>query len=352
MLNLPFLKSLLASPGPSSFESKPAAVWREQATKYGAKIDTDAYGSVFAAFNEGKKPRVMLAGHIDEIGLMVTHIDKEGFLYFKEIGGWDSQQLVGQRVRILSYTGKELLGVIGKKAIHLMNDDDKKKVSKIEDLWIDIGAKNESDAKAHVRVGDAAVLEQPYIELLNRRIASKAIDNRISAYMILEAAKRASDGNCKAEVVAVATVQEEISLLGAMTGAYGLEPDVVLAVDVTQATDTPNTRKPNTNFVSLGSGPTLALGSVVHRGVFNMLVEAAEAEKIPYSIEASPDNTGTDADDTARVRAGIPTAVVSIPNRYMHSGNEMVDLQDVENVITLLTTFIKRLDTKTKFVQP
>jgi putative aminopeptidase FrvX len=349
--NKSFLQNLLSTPGPSSFESRAAAVWREQAKSYGAKLDTDAYGNSFATFNKGAEPTVMLAGHIDEIGMIVTYIDKEGLIYFKGVGGWDSQQLVGQRARILGYKG-DVLAVIGKKPIHLMSNDDRNKVSKIEDLWFDIGAKDDAEAKKHVRVGDVAVIEQPFLELLNGRIASKAIDNRIGAYIVLEAARRASEGKAKAEVIAVATTQEEIGNVGAGTAAHELNPSVAIAVDVTHATDVPNVSKKENGDVPFGSGANLAIGSTIHRGVFNMLVETAETEKIPYTIEANPSRTYTDADQIAKARSGIPTAVVSIPNRYMHSPNETIDTGDLEHVIALIAAFIKRVDKKTKFVQP
>lgn len=348
--DLAFFQRLLSAPGPSSFESKPAAMWREQAGSYGAVIGTDAYGNSFATFKAGAKPRVMLAGHIDEIGLIVSYISEEGLLYFKGVGGWDSQQLVGQRVRILGYKG-ELLGVIGKKAIHLQEEKDRDKVSKIEDMWIDIGAKSGEEAGKHVRVGDVAVIEQPLLELLNGRLVSKAIDNRIGAYIVLEAARRAA-GKAQAEIVAVATVQEEIGGIGAYVASYGLEPDVALAVDVTHATDVPDINKKKHGDVPLGSGPSFTVGSYVHRGVLARLIETAEAAKIPYTLETSPRGTGTDADAIAKNRRGAPTAVVSIPNRYMHSPSEMIDPGDLENVIRLITTFVEGLEADTAFVQP
>lgn len=344
-----FLKRLLSAPGPSSFESKPAAIWREQAKSYGATLEVDTYGNSYAIFNPDKAPTVMLSGHIDEIGLIVTYIDKEGLIYFKGIGGWDSQQLVGQRVRILGYKG-DIIGVIGKKPIHLMNADDRKKISHIEDLWIDIGAKHQDETKKHVRIGDAAVIEQPYVELLNGRIVSKAIDNRIGAFIVLEAARRAATS--KAKVVAVASTQEEIGQVGANIAAYKLEPKVAIAVDVTHATDVPNVSNKQVGDIPFGSGANLAIGSVIHRGVFNMLIETAEAKKIPYTIEANPSRTFTDADHIAISGHGIPTAVVSIPNRYMHSPNEMIDTEDLEHVIALIAAFIKRIDKKTTFMQP
>ncbi len=348
-----FLKALLAAPGTSSFESKPAAVWLEAAQERGAQTHTDSYGNTFATFGKNGSPRVLLAGHVDEIGLLVTYIDDEGRLYFKGVGGWDSQQLVGQRVRVVGYKG-ELLGVIGKKPIHLMSPEDRRKVSKLEDMWIDIGAKDGDEAKQHVRAGDFAVIEQPVLELLNGRIVSKAIDNRIGAFIVLEAARRAANSQNEpgAEVVAVATVQEEIGGIGAYVASNAIQPDVAIAIDVTHATDIPNVNKKQEGETSFGSGPELTVGSYVHRGVLERLRETAEREEIPYSIGISTRGTGTDADDLAKNRGGVPTAVVSIPNRYMHSPNEMIDPEDLENVIKLLAKFIEGLDSETKFVQP
>ena len=345
-----FLKKLLSTPGPSSFESKPARVWRDQAEHYGAKLRSDAYGNSFATFG-GEKPRVMLAGHIDEIGLMISYIDDKGLLYFSGIGGWDAQQLVGQRVRILGYKN-ELLGVVGRKPVHLLKPDDRNKASKLEDMWLDIGAKSADEAREHVRVGDVAVIEQPYLELLNERVVSKAIDNRIGAYIVLEAARRANEKSPKAQLVAVATVQEEIGHIGAGVAAYGLEPDLAIAVDVTHATDVPGVSKQENGDVPFGSGATLTVGSTVHRGLFNRLVETAEASGIPYAIEAAPRRTFTDGDQIAATRGSVPTVVVSIPNRYMHSPNEMIDLADLEHVIDLIATFVGGLDEKVVLEQP
>ena len=217
-------------------------------------------------------------------------------------------------------------------------------------MWIDIGAKNRDEAKEHVRPGDFAVIEQPFVDLLNGRIVSKAIDNRIGAYIVLEAAKRAREA--KAEVVAVATVQEEIGGIGAYVASHRLEPDVAIAIDVTHATDVPNVNKKQEGDTPFGSGPNLAVGSYVHRGVLKALVDTAEAEGIAYTVGTAPRVTSTDADDIAKNRGGVPTAVVSIPNRYMHSPNEAIDVEDLENVIKLLTAFVERLDADTPFVQP
>lgn len=347
-LNLDLLRALVSAAGTSSFESLPAAVWRDHATSAGAEVRQDAYGSVLAAFRSGGRPRVMLAGHIDEIGLLVTYVDDDGFLYVRPVGGWDPLQLVGQRLRILGHAG-DVIGVVGKKPIHLMQADDRGKVPKMEDLWIDIGATSRDDALSVVRPGDSAVIEQPFVELRNGRVVSRAIDNRIGAFVVLEAARLATGS---AEVVAVATVQEEIGGVGAGAASYGLEPDVAIAVDVTHATDVPKIDKRAHGDVPLGGGPELSVGSYVHRGVLEGIRSVAEAQDIRYSIGVSPGRTATDADHIAVARSGTPTAVVSVPNRYMHSPNELIDLEDVRNTIRLLTAYIASLTPDTRFEQP
>ena len=346
-----FLKQLLMASGPSSYESRPAAIWREQAKSYGATVAEDVYGNSFANFNESAKPNVMLAGHVDEIGLVVTYIDSEGYLYFRAVGGWDSQQLVGQRVKILGYKG-DIMGVIGKKAIHLMTLDERKKISRMQDMWIDIGAKSADEAKEHVRPGDAAVIEQPFLELLNGRFVSKALDNRMGAYIVLEAAKRAFDAGAEVGITAVATVQEEIGHVGAGVAAFGLAPELALAIDLTHATDIPGANKKLYGDIELGSGVSLAFGSINHRGLVHKLIDIAEAEEIPYRIEVTPRVTSTDGDDIAKVRSGVPTAVVSLPNRYMHSPNEMIDPEDLEHVIHFISTFLQQLTSSSTFMQP
>lgn len=346
-LDLDHLRALVGAAGTSGFETRPAAVWHAQATAAGADVRQDAYGSVLATFRTGGRPRVMLAGHIDEIGLLVTYIDDNGYLYVRTVGGWDTMQLVGQRIRILGHGG-DVIGVIGKKPIHLMKTEDRTKVPKIEDLWVDIGATSREDAAGVVRAGDSAVIEQPFVELRNGRVVSRAIDNRIGAFVVLEAARRAAGS---AEVVAVATVQEEIGGVGARTASYGLEPDVAIVVDVTHATDIPGLEKKVHGDVPLGGGPELSVGSFVSRRVMEGLRATAEAEGIPTSIGIAPGRTSTDADHIAPVQRGTPTAVVSIPNRYMHSPNELIDLQDVRLAIQLIAAYITSLTEDSSFAQ-
>ncbi len=348
-LDLDFLKRLLAAPGASSFESRPAETFRARAEELGLTTERDAYGTVFAVANPGAGPRLLLSGHIDEIGLLITHVDDDGFGWFKGVGGWDPMQLVGQRVRVVSRDG-DTVGVIGKKPIHLMSAEDRRKTAKIEDLFIDVGASGKSDAEEAMRPGDFAVIEQPLVELRNGRIASKAIDDRIGAYVALETARRSV--GLGSEVVASATVQEEIGGVGSAAASYRWSPDVAIAIDVTHATDVPGIAKKQEGDHPLGSGPELSIGSYVQRGVLDALRDVAEAQSIPYTVGTAPRRTGTDADFLAKVKAGVPTAVVSIPNRYMHSPNETVDPTDVEAAIALLTAFAEALPGRVPIAQP
>jgi endoglucanase len=347
---LAFLKQLLDAPGPSGFEQAPARLWREEAKAF-ATLDVDVGGNSIATVNPTGAPRVMLAGHVDEIGVMIVHVDDDGFLSFAPIGGWDSQVLVGQRVIIEGGTGP-VVGVIGKKAIHMIKREDRDKVSKITDLWIDIGATNKAEALGRVRVGDAGVIATALQELPNGRLVSRSIDNRIGAFVVLEALRRLAAEAPTACVVAVATTQEEISYTGggARTSAFRLEPDAAIVVDVTHATDWPGAEKKEQGDFKLGGGPVLSRGSAVSRVVFDQLIAAAEAEKIPYAIEAAPRATSTDADAIYTARRGIATGLVSVPCRYMHSPNEMVALEDLDRAAALLAAWVRRLEPATSFV--
>ena len=348
----PFLASLLDAVGPSGFEVGAARLWREEAETFTADVKTDVSGNTLATVNPDGRPRVMLAGHIDEIGLQVTHVDDDGFLYVAGIGGWDPQVLVGQRVKILGPPGG-VRGVVGRKAIHLQKAEERRKPSKISQLWVDVGVGSRAEATAlGLRVGDAMVVDAAMVSLAGDRIASRAIDNRIGAYVVLEALRLLSEASPTASAVAVATVQEEIgggAGGGARSSAFGLEPDVALVVDVTFSTDVPDIEKKELGEHRLGGGPVLSRGSAAHPVVFERLVEVVEAEGIPFTIQAAPRSTRTDADSIYLTRSGVPTGLVSVPNRYMHSPNEMVSLSDLESTARLLAAFVSSLDQDTDF---
>jgi putative aminopeptidase FrvX len=351
---LAFLERLLEEPGPSGFESRPARVWREEASHFAEEVWGDVHGNTFAAVGLGHRPRVMLAGHIDEIGLQVTHIDEQGFLYADGIGGWDPQVLVGQRVRVMGERG-DVPGVVGKKPIHLMKPDDRRKGSEMQELWIDLGVDSaEGVRELGVRVGDPVVLAAGLLRLAGDRIASRAIDNRVGAYVVLEALRLLSESPAPlAGAVAVATVQEEIGYSGggARSSAFALDPQVALVVDVTFATDVPDSNKKELGDHRVGGGPVLSRGSSMHPLVFQRLCEVAEAEGIPYTVQAAPKASRTDADGIFLVRAGVPTGLISIPNRYMHSPNEVVSVEDLHRAARLLAGFVRRVEAGDDWIQ-
>jgi putative aminopeptidase FrvX len=343
------LRSLLTAPGPSGYETAPAAAWREAASQFAA-VSSDTLGSSVArvaGVDDG--PLLVIVGHIDEIGVIVTHIDDSGFVYFTGVGGWDWQILVGQRVEVITLDGR-IPGVVGKKPIHLLKDEERKKVAEVKDLHIDIGAADGDEARKLVRIGDVAVIAADPVELPNDRLVSRSLDNRLGAYVAYEAARLvAEQGGGPGEVVAVAPVQEEITFAGARTTAFALDPGVALVVDVTHATDAPGVEAKELGKHELGSGAVIERGSTINPRVFELLHETAEAEGIPFTVSASGRSTGTDADAIHLSRAGIPTGVISIPLRYMHSPVELVALDDVQACARLAAAFAQRLTPGTSF---
>lgn len=334
------LDKLLRAGAPSGYEGPAAEIWRDAASF--AELGSDGLGSSIARVGEAS-PLLAVVGHIDEIGLIVTHIDDKGFLWFAPIGGWDPQILVGQRVEV---RGKDSLvpGVVGRKPIHLLEADQRKKVVELKGLHIDVGAADHDEAAGLIRVGDPVVIAAEPIAVLGDRLVSRAMDNRLGAYVALESLRRTNEsGNLKGSFAAVAAVQEEVGLFGARTAAFEVRPDLAIAVDVTHATDAPGVDEKEIGSHPLGSGPVIGRGSTLSPKVCELLIETAEAEGIEYSLSASGRGTSTDADVIQISRAGIPTGLVSIPLRYMHSPVEMVDLRDVEAVVELLAAFAGRL---------
>ncbi len=331
---------MLRAGAPSGYEGPAAEVWREAASF--ADISVDGIGSTIARVGEAS-PLLAVVGHIDEIGLIVTHVDERGFLWFAPVGGWDPQILVGQRVEIRGIDGL-VPGVAGRKPIHLLEPDQRKKVVELKGMHIDIGAADREEAEALVRVGDPVVIAAEPMPVAGERLVSRAMDNRLGAYVALESLRRCAEGDGPGgSFAAVAAVQEEIGLFGARTAAFQARPDIAIAVDVTHATDAPGVDEKEIGSHSFGSGPAIGRGSTLSPKVFELLVETAEAEGIEHSISASGRGTSTDADVLQISRAGIPTGLVSIPLRYMHSPVEMVDLRDVEAAVELLAAFGRRL---------
>ncbi len=336
-MSLEFLRPLLEAAGPSGSERRAADVWRREAETFADRVYEDHYGNVYAEIGPQDAAPVALLGHIDEIGLMVSHVDDKGHVAVLGVGGWDPQVLVGQRVRLLA-PGGDLLAVVGKKAIHLMDTADREKASKMEDLWLDTGL-TPDEVRERVPVGTVGVVEQPVV-VIGERVVSRALDNRIGAYVVLEALRAAKERGAARRVVAVATAQEEIGLFGAQVASFRLEPEALIAVDVTHETDQPGANEKKLGRAPFGSGANLSVGAMSNPVVVRALQAAAAKENIPYSLSANPRYTGTDSDSATLTRAGVPSAVVSIPERYMHSPSEMVDLHDVRACINIIAAWV------------
>jgi putative aminopeptidase FrvX len=340
-----FLHRLLTAAGPSGNEAAAARVWREACSGFAHEVRTDHVGSSLARVaGTGGGPTLAVIGHIDEIGLHVSHIDDEGYLKFGQVGGWDVSVLIGQRVRIQT-RGGPVTGVIARKPIHLLGDEERKKVPEVKELHIDVGAKGAEEAGQLVRIGDVAVIDVGPFELRHDRLVSRALDNRVGCYVAAEAARLvAAEGGAPGDVVALAVAQEETSFAGARTSAFAVNPDVAIVVDLTFATDQPGVELGALTKHPLGSGPVVARGTTLHPRVFELLYDTAEREGIPFTLESLGRSTGTDADAVHLSRAGIPTGLVSVPCRYMHSPVEMVALEDVTAAARLIAAFAQALE--------
>jgi endoglucanase len=344
------LTALLNAPGPSGHEEEPARIWRDAASQF-ADVTSDTMGTSFARVRAAEgAPTLALMGHIDEIGLAVTNIEESGLLSFTTVGGISAEMLIGQRFELMTRNGR-IPAAVSRKRIPPESIRDRPR-PELTDLHIDIGAKDRAEAESLVRVGDAGVWVGPPVELPNGRLLAKALDNRLGAYIALESARRIAEaGQAEVDVVAVAAVQEEIGLYGARTAAYGLDPQVALAIDVTPATDVPGGDARRAGPIELGMGAMIARGPTLNKRVTELLGEVAEAEKIPHAWEVYSRTTSTDADEIHLTRAGIPTGLISIPTRYLHSPNEMCALEDVESIVRLIVAFAGRLTRDHSFVR-
>src|ERR671923_764130 len=345
-----FLKRLLDAPGPSGFETLAGRSWRSEAEGFAERVTVDVAGNCIAEINPGGSPTILLDGHIDEIGVIVQYIDDDGFIYISPIGGWDPQVLVGQRIRFLAATG-DVIGVVGRKPVHLMQDGDREKAVKMSELWVDIGAKNRADVDARLTVGDPGVIDSHAHDFPNNRIVSRSIDDRIGAFAALEALRRYAADPSTARVVAAATTQEEIAWHGggALVATNAVRPKMAIVVDVTHATDHPNMEKKEIGDHRLGGGPVLSRGALLSPVTFELLRAAARAKNIPFTVHAVGRDTSTNADAIHIAQEGVATALVSIPNRYMHSPNEMVSLDDVDHVAGLIAETCRAVTGETDF---
>ncbi|WP_438482284.1 M42 family metallopeptidase [Oleiharenicola lentus] len=345
-----FLTELLKAKSPSGAEAQAQAVYDKFVKPHADTYEKDALGCRLATLNKKGAPTVMFAGHMDELGLIITYVNKDGYLYFDTIGGHDRSIISGRRV-IIQTTNGPVKGVTGKRAIHLMEESDRKKVPEIHEIWIDIAATSKADALERVSIGDVATYDHEF-ELINGSVGTaRAFDNKVGAYVVGEALIRLAKENAKlnAKLVSVATTQEEIGVRGAQTSAFAVDPHVALAVDVGHATDHPDCDPRKFGETKLGAGPIVCRGPNINPKVYQRIVEVAKKHKIPIQLEADPRPTGTDARAIQMARGGVACGLISIPLRYMHTPSEVVDLEDVENCVKLFVAFAKSISKDESF---
>jgi len=348
---LEFLKELVATPSPSGFEAPVQKVWLDYVKPFVDEVKKDVHGNAIAILNPSGKPKLMLAGHCDEIGFMVNYITDKGYIYFRPIGGVDANLMPGQRVIIHGKKDKTL-GVIGKKAVHLMSEEERKQTggAKFEHLWIDVGAKKKTEVEKFVSIGDPVTFAVGFENLKNDFVVSRGFDDKMGAFVVAETLRILSKQKIKAAIYGVSTVQEEIGIRGARTSAFHIDPDVGIAIDVTHASDYPGSNPNLTGEVKLGSGPVICRGANINHVVFDMLTEAGKSKKIPFQVEAAPGGTGTDANAIQVNRGGVAAGLVSVPNRYMHTPVEVINLVDLENTSKLLANFAAKLAPSISFI--
>ena len=344
-----FFVKMIETPSPTGFEEPVQALVREYVKPFADQISTDVHGNVFAVKNPDSPFRVMLAGHCDQIGLIVNYVDSDGFIYVLQLGGWDPQTLVGQRVTIWTARGP-VAGIIGRKAIHLLTEDERKKVPKVTDLWIDIGAANKEEAEELVAVGDCCTVELAYRELLDERFTAVATDDKAGVWVVMEALRRIDLAKLSVGVYAVSTVQEEIGLRGSKTSAFGVDPAVGIAVDVTHATDCPTVDKKVSGDIALGGGAVISKGPNLNRKLADELLALGKANGIAVQTLAEGRVTGTDAASIQVNRSGVATGLISIPNRYMHTPTEVVSWKDLNAAADLLARYCESVTPEANYI--
>lgn len=344
-----FFERLLSTPGPSGYEQPVQALVRQRLVEFADEVRTDRHGNVIGSIRPLATPRLMFDGHCDQIGLLVSHIDDQGFLYSQAIGGWDNQQLVGQRMVVWT-AGGPVPGVISRKAIHLMEDDERKQVPKTQDLWIDIGARSRDEALEQVRIGDPVTLELGHRDLRNGRLCGPAMDNRAGLWVVIEAARRASERSTTCGLFVVSSVQEEIGLRGVQTAAHSVHPQVGIAVDVTHATDCPTIDRRERGLITLGGGPVIFRGANMNPVVSERLLSIATERRLPHQLAAFSRGAPNNANTLQLSRDGVATGLVSVPLRYMHSAVETLCWDDLDNAAELLAAFAVSLSEEDTFI--
>ncbi|MBI4716633.1 MAG: M42 family metallopeptidase [Planctomycetes bacterium] len=344
-----FLKVIEETPSPSGFEQPVQRLVRQRMKPYADRIETDVHGNVIVALNPKGTPRVMLAGHCDQIGLMTRYIDDNGYIFVAAIGGIDASVVPGSRVVVHTRNGP-VDGVIGRKPVHVLKPEERGAKVELRELWVDIGAKSRKETQDVVSIGDPITFRLEMVPLANDLVTSPAFDNKCGTFVVMEALRLCAVKKIRCALFAVSTVQEEIGLRGARTSCYGLDPQAGIAVDVTHATDYPDIDKRVNGDIKLGQGPTIATGPNINPALEDLLVKTAKARNIPFQKEAAPGGTGTDANAIQLTRAGVATALVGIPNRYMHTQVEVVSLADLEAAAKLIAETVSRIDRRTNFI--
>ncbi len=347
-----FFQAAIETPSPSGFEERIQGLVGKYISSHADDVRTDLHGNLIASIGNADGPRLMYAGHCDQIGMLICHIDEKGFLYAQTIGGWDPQQLIGQSMTIWSDNGP-VPAVISRKPIHLLSNDERKKVVDLKELWLDIGAINKADAEEKVCIGDPVTLELNYRQLMGDRVSGPGMDNKTGMWTVMEALRRVSEESKKSPLAchlhSVATVQEEIGLRGAKTAAGSINPEVAIAVDVTHASDCPTIDANRQGDIAVGGGPVIFRGPNMNRKVAARLIELCEQHKVPFQIAALGRAAPNDSNALQIHGGGVATGLIAIPNRYMHSAVEVVSLTDIDNVAKLLTLFAQELSSNDDF---
>ncbi len=344
-----FLERLMETRSPAGFEYQSRQVWKDELSPHADSIEADSHGNLCAILNEGVKPKIMLAGHLDEIGFMIRYIDDKGFVYFRTIGGVDTSIIQSRKV-IIQTRGGDIPGVIGRKAIHLMENEEREKAPSIDNMFIDIGAKDGKEAKNLIEIGDPITYDNGMMKLRNNIYASRAFDDKAGAFIAGEVLKQVNKqkSQLKASLYASGTCQEEAHTRGVRSLTHTIKPDIGIAIDMTFSIDTPHSNQRKHGNVKLGGGPALARGANTNPKLLEMMIGICKEKGIPYQLEAEPAGNGTDADPMQTI-SGAATALVSIPIRYMHNQYEVLNMSDIENAIEMLVRLCLKIDDGTDF---
>lgn len=344
-----FLDRLLTTPGVSGYEGPVQEVVRSYIEPHADQMQTDLHGNLIAAKGLGRPVRVMLAGHCDQIGMLVSQIDDSGFVFTQTVGGWDPTQLVGQAVVIWTNDGP-INGVISRKAIHLQDENEKKQLVKANELWIDCGVVEAAELRTRIQIGDSVTLRLGYQKLIGEAISGPAMDDRVGVWVVMEVLRRLSNQITNVALYSVSTVQEEIGLRGSKTAAYSIDPQIGIAVDVTHASDCPAIDRRQIGDIYLGRGPVIFRGPNINAKISQRMIELARKLEIPHQIAALGRAASNDSNSLQISRAGVATGLISIPNRYMHSAVETVSLRDLDGAATLIGEFVKSITSADEFV--